>query len=204
METILFVKESRLEGYMGPETDGQNGMEEQVGEPGNQQAEEVTGEVVSLENVAVEFVKGDLVKAKSAAIGELSATTVELSQTGAQRIDSQTVTVHQGGAGMITADTVDIAQGGVGVVRARDASVAGSVGVVAADTADLNGAQAGIVVANNVQGDSMRSFVLLASQVDGNVETVLDTPRAILSGLVAGVAMGLVFLVGRLLDRGRR
>jgi hypothetical protein len=39
--------------------------------------------------------------------------------------------------------------------------------------------------------------------VDGPVDTVLDTPRAILAGLTAGIAFGLVYLAGRLLVRRR-
>ena len=42
---------------------------------------------------------------------------------------------------------------------------------------------------------------IIASRLNGNVETVLDTPRAMLAGLTAGTAMGLVLWVGFSEDR---
>jgi hypothetical protein len=49
-----------------------------------------------------------------------------------------------------------------------------------------------VLVAQQVQTSSVRTGVLLASKVEGNVDTFLDTPRALLVGLTAGAAMGLV------------
>jgi hypothetical protein len=46
--------------------------------------------------------------------------------------------------------------------------------------------------------------VVLAQKIDGQVETTLDTRGAILAGLVAGIAAGLVSLVGRLLSQRKR
>jgi hypothetical protein len=47
------------------------------------------------------------------------------------------------------------------------------------------------------------TVILLAREVHGPVETVLDTRGALLAGLVAGVAIGMVLYVGRLLSRRR-
>jgi hypothetical protein len=47
------------------------------------------------------------------------------------------------------------------------------------------------------------TFVLLAREVNGPVETVLDTRGAVAAGLVAGIAIGLVLFVGGLLTRRR-
>jgi len=53
----------------------------------------------------------------------------------------------------------------------------------------------------DVTGESIRSTILLSGNINGNVETVLDTPRAMLAGLTAGVAVGLVLFAGKLLTR---
>jgi hypothetical protein len=61
----------------------------------------------------------------------------------------------------------------------------------------------GILVGRQVQGEKIKTSVLLASKVEGEVETTLDTPRALLAGLTAGVALGLVLWLGQLIT-GRR
>jgi len=71
-------------------------------------------------------------------------------------------------------------------------------------TAHLNEAQAGLVVARQVEAGNLRTAVLLASRVEGNVETLVDTQRAMLAGLTAGIAMGLVLFLVRLLTSRRR
>jgi hypothetical protein len=45
--------------------------------------------------------------------------------------------------------------------------------------------------------------LLLASEVHGNVETVLDTTGAAVAGLAAGVGIGLLLAIGGLLRRRR-
>ena len=48
------------------------------------------------------------------------------------------------------------------------------------------------MVAQQVQGDSINTAVLLAGQVDGPVKTVVDANSAMIFGAVAGLVMGLV------------
>jgi len=67
--------------------------------------------------------------------------------------------------------------------------------------AELDGAQAGLLVSREVNGEVIRAGVLLAGRVEGSVETILDTPRALLAGLASGVAVGLVLWVGSLLKQ---
>jgi len=71
------------------------------------------------------------------------------------------------------------------------------------DIAELNESSAGLLVSRQVRSTTIRTGVLLASQVEGQVEAVLDTPRALLAGLAAGVGVGLVTLLGSLLRRRR-
>jgi hypothetical protein len=61
----------------------------------------------------------------------------------------------------------------------------------------------GLLVAQQVRGGSIKTAVLLAGQVDGPVETSLDTPRALLAGLAAGIGAGLVLLIGSLAKQRR-
>jgi hypothetical protein len=76
-------------------------------------------------------------------------------------------------------------------------------GVVISETATLQESRAKVVIARQVQSAGTRTAILLAGKVEGSVETALDTPRALLAGLTAGVAVGLVLFVGKLLSRKR-
>ena len=60
-----------------------------------------------------------------------------------------------------------------------------------------------LVVARQVQGNPIHTTVLLAGKVEGAVETTIDTPRAALAGLIAGITVGLVLFVFRLLSRNK-
>jgi uncharacterized membrane protein len=59
------------------------------------------------------------------------------------------------------------------------------------------------MIAQTVDMENSNSVVLLAREVYGPVETVLDTRDALLAGLVSGIGIGLVLTVFRLLARRR-
>jgi hypothetical protein len=63
--------------------------------------------------------------------------------------------------------------------------------------------RSGITVAREVDMTGSSSVILLANEVNGEVKTVLDTPQALLAGLVAGIGVGLVLFAGGLLRRSR-
>ena len=78
-----------------------------------------------------------------------------------------------------------------------------SIGVAVGDRMNLANARAGVLYANQAELNNSSSVILLARDVHGDVETVLDTRGAMLAGLVSGIAVGLVLFVGRLLTRRR-
>ena len=55
----------------------------------------------------------------------------------------------------------------------------------ARDAVEIKDVCAGVVITRNMRGENIRTGVLLTGQIDGNVETILDTPRAMLAGLTA-------------------
>jgi len=73
--------------------------------------------------------------------------------------------------------------------------------VLVTENAKLQESRNGLLVASKVEADTINTTILLTRNVEGNVETVLDTPRALLAGLTAGVAVGLVLFVGQLLTK---
>jgi hypothetical protein len=63
----------------------------------------------------------------------------------------------------------------------------------------MRDAQAGLVIARRVEGSPVQTKILLAGQVDGPVETVIETQQAAIFGLFTGAVMGLVlFALSRL------
>ncbi|MGD8848431.1 MAG: hypothetical protein PVF18_01830, partial [Anaerolineales bacterium] len=59
----------------------------------------------------------------------------------------------------------------------------------------------GLAVANRAQLDQSAIGVLLAREVDGNVEPLLDTRGALLAGLTSGIVIGTMLLIGNLIRR---
>jgi hypothetical protein len=58
----------------------------------------------------------------------------------------------------------------------------------------------GIVVAGTeIHATNIRTGILIGRQVNGNVETVLDTRTALMAGIIGGTVAGLILLAGRLL-----
>ena len=159
---------------------------------------------VKLENIPVDHVQAELVVVQNSLVQHISSTEAEIVQSGVFQVDGDRIEIHQGGAGLAQTTSLQIQQGGVGVAQADQISVTGLVGLGVADRLELDNSQAGLLLANEIHTTGSRSVFMLAGHIDGPVETVLDTPRTILAGLVAGVAVGLVLMVGNLLTRRRR
>ncbi len=77
------------------------------------------------------------------------------------------------------------------------------IGLASTRKAILTNSGAGVVLAQNAELVNSRTGILLAREVHGNVETILDTRGAAVAGLAAGAAVGLAFVVGSLLRRRR-
>jgi hypothetical protein len=76
--------------------------------------------------------------------------------------------------------------------------------VVLSDQVDMAQSRSNIVIARDVKADHVQAKVFLARTVNGEVETLLDGPRTALAGLFAGLGLGLVITLARLLFRKSR
>lgn len=150
-------------------------------------------------------------------VENLQAVNVDITRSGVQNITSTKVDFHQGAVGNIQAEEVSLTQGaggivetvhfqvsdgGVGIVRAQDAVVANcGVLFLFGDQIDMSDSYSSLIVAQEVKAEKINTKVLLAGTVEGNVETVFDTPRALLAGLAAGGMVGVVLLISQLLKK---
>jgi len=164
-----------------------------------------TAETINLSQASVGTIEAELVRMSQSSAGQINATEVEVRQSISLQVEAENITLHQGGAGMIRSEHLEMSQGGFAIGVANEAVIRdSSVGALYTEHSEVAHSMAGVLVTRQVTGDHNRTVFMLAGRVDGSVETVLDTPRAMLAGLVAGVAVGMVLFVGSLLRDRRR
>ena len=150
-------------------------------------------------------ISGENVQLNQSSAGQVNGDRVELNQSAALNIGAENVILEGSAVLYSEAGSADFGSNNWVVVSNSTETVLNDsqVGTVLTNSAHLNQSAAGILVSRDVQAGSIRTGILLASNVEGTVETLLDTPKVVLAGLVSGVAAGLVIWLGNLL-RSRR
>ena len=93
----------------------------------------------------------------------------------------------------------------MGLASASDVTMQQSSAVyLQASTAEVKDSSVAVLVARQVSGGPIRAGILLAGRVEGPVETQVDTARALLAGITAGVFTGLILLAARLFTQRNR
>jgi hypothetical protein len=88
------------------------------------------------------------------------------------------------------------------MARGKVVSVENSaIGAAIGEDVLLAGSRSFLTAGDRVEMREAGTVVLLARNVDGPVTTTLDTRGALLAGLTAGIALGLVLFVGSLLAK---
>lgn len=163
-------------------------------------ADDLAGETVSLTDSRANTINADQVTLAGSMASSISANEVDMAQSLAMRIESEYVEVSNSGVGMLQANTVVATNAQVMLAQANQFNAENaSLGVVSAGSAEIVNGRTVLLMTREVRGEAIQSTILLSGKVEGNVETVLDAPRAMLAGLTAGIAIGLVFLLGSLL-----
>jgi len=156
-------------------------------------------QVANVTNASVEVVEAKLVRMHQSAAQEITADEVDLQQSAALDVTTAEVNAHEAALGLVTARDVDLNNSAVAIIRAETANIAGSAGVVLAESANLGNTYAGVVAGNEVRSERIESLILLARNVEGDVQTVVDTRSALIAGMVGGLLAGIFLLVGRML-----
>jgi hypothetical protein len=163
-------------------------------------ADELLGEAVTLADSKVNNINANQVVLRESMASDVSASDVDMAQSLAMRIQSEYVEMSNSGVGLLQANTVVGTNTQVLMVQANELNAENaSLGIVTAGTAEIVNGRVGLLMTRELHGEAIQSTILLSGKVEGDVQTVLDTPRAMLVGLTAGIAIGLVFLVGGLL-----
>jgi hypothetical protein len=128
------------------------------------------------------------------------ASSVERERHEALQLGDATITRSR--VGSLEADTAQLERSAVRRLHAREATVERSfVGIARAENATLRQGNAGIVIGRSVACDEVRTFVLAAPVVRGEVHTWLDLRTAVAIGF--GMALGKL-VIAAVRDAGRR
>lgn len=151
------------------------------------EAQHVSAETVRLEGGSAYVIKAGKTEMKQSAASTIYAETVDLRESAVGWAESELIRADLAALGVTRAETVAADQSLVGVVRARQAAITNSV--------------AGVAVADRLEANHARAFFLYAREMNGTAYTLLDTRGAALFGLLAGLALGLVWLIGGMFNR---
>jgi hypothetical protein len=162
-------------------------------------AEVDPSQVTNISHADVQTIRAELVRMYEADAENIIAQEVELRQSAAANVKADHVSAHQSGIGMVTAKDVSVEGGAVGFVQAEKMSAGGYTGVIVAGSAEVQHGMAVFVAGREVHVSEVRTGILLARNVNGNVTTLLDTRGALLVGLVSGLFAGLMLMLGRAL-----
>jgi hypothetical protein len=108
------------------------------------------------------------------------------------------INARQSAMGSVDATEVLAQQAALGYVQADKAIISGYAGAVGGREVEVHNALVGFVFGENVNvGESSRTVLLVGRNVQGNVTALMDTRRALIAGLVAGLFSGIMLLLGR-------
>ncbi len=129
-------------------------------------------------------VNADKVEISQGSVQHVHASEVRINQSGAQRIEADDVVITQSGAGLITASTVRVKESGAGLILA--------------ERTELKETSVGFMLCDQAQVHNSRVAVLIAGEVQGDVQTLIDAKSALVLGAAAGVLFSLFgWLLGR-------
>ncbi|RLD06456.1 MAG: hypothetical protein DRI56_08000 [Chloroflexota bacterium] len=162
-----------------------------------QDPEETTSEIVDL----AELDEAEIVELQDSVVNTIAASQVDMQDSATKSITAETMTMTQSAAGFVTADVLTIGEEcAVGMARVNQAEiVGGKIGTIISGSIEARDIETGAIVSRHVSGEKIHTSLLLAGNVEGSIETAVDTSQVLLFGLVMGIVTGLIMAVGRLL-----
>ena len=158
-------------------------------------------EVLALSEEGVETIQAESVNMNQSGANSIFAEDLSMRQSGAVGVKARTVSMRESAVVALKADEVKMVESGAISLKAENVRIEGEsvAGVVLANNVDL---QEGVVLAvasQNLRATRIKTKILLAGSVEGEVHTVVDTREAILIALLGGIVSGIILLMGRFL-----
>jgi hypothetical protein len=174
--------------------------------PRSEMLEESQPEVVNLIDSQADLIEADLVRTSRSYVGSLNAEEVELHQAAAMDVKAHTLNANSSVMGLSHATINNTRNSIVLAARSDHMDLGNSLtGAIYAENVTLaEGSQTGILVTGNATGEKIRTVVLVARQVNGPVETMLNTRQVVLASVLTGVTSGILLLLGQILFRRKK
>ncbi len=159
-------------------------------------------ETVNLANTSMNCVEAKTVKLSQCSVNRIDSENVDFSNGGIQTVNAQNLFFKNGGILTAHANELNLTDGGIGIASSHEINLTGNAGILVGQAATVNEGPIGLLVSREVKGTKIKAVILLAGETHAPVETIVDQRSVALFGLAAGIAMGLVFSLFRLI-KGR-
>jgi len=147
----------------------------------------------------LEIVEGEFVKISQSRVRSAEGGHIEMEQVCALSVDGEKIEVAQGAAALITGDDITMNQSFGMIVAGNDTKLNYSCIPVSLtkEKASLKKSAAGIIAAGNVKVENSAAFLVLAKNIEGNINTLFDWKSAAAFGAVLGGVWGMLTLFRR-------
>jgi hypothetical protein len=159
--------------------------------------------VFNLSNDCLDSIQAQYVRLNQSSVGEVNADSVEIRDSNTGQVVSHQFNQGGGISWFIDTDNANIQNSAAGIVRSQSAIINGNSGLVFSQATGIKDSQVGLVVSREIDADHVQSVFLMAGEVKGTVETVVDSRNIFLFGLAAGLGLGLVSAILRLFKKKR-
>ncbi|MGB9593668.1 MAG: hypothetical protein ACPL7R_05990 [Anaerolineae bacterium] len=154
---------------------------------------------VSLMQCAAHDVKGQDVRMVQSSAQSVRAENLSGTVTAALEQDATTANLRFCSIGMLDADKADVNIGNIYAVLGHQVSLrsCGARVIVAQDRIEMERSGAALMAANEIEATEVRAGVVLAREIRGNVQALLDTRAAAIFGAAFGAAFAAIWLLRR-------
>jgi len=147
----------------------------------------------------LEIVEGEFVKISQSSVRNVEGSHIEMEQVCALSVDGEKIEAAQGAIVMLSGDDITINQSVGVIVSGNKTEIKYSCVPISLtrQKASIKKSAAGIIAANTVKAENSTAVLVLAKNIDGNINTLLDWKSAAALGGVLGGIWGLFTLLRR-------
>ena len=147
----------------------------------------------------LEIVEGEFVKISQSSVRSAEGGHIEMEQVCALSVDGEKIEVAQGAAALITGEDITMNQSFGMIVAGNNTKLSYSCVPMSLtkENASVRKSAAGIIVAGKVKAENSAAVLVLAKNIDGNINTLFDWKSAAAFGAVIGGVWGMLTLLRR-------
>ncbi|RMG68614.1 MAG: hypothetical protein D6710_09930 [Nitrospirae bacterium] len=153
----------------------------------------------SVEKRSLDIAEGDVININQSTVRSVDGDHINLQQVGALSVDGDRVNMEQTAACLIRGGHVNLNQSISCLSASEQMNISSSLSplVVGRDKIEVRDSASGILAARDVKAENVKTLLLAASKVEGNVTTLFDWRSALSFGAILGGIIGFVSLLKR-------